>query len=633
MSTPYGYRGRVLRVDLSSGRIATEEPDAHFYRTYLGGWGLIGYYLLRELPAGSDPLGPDNLLIFATGALTGAPIAGSGRSAVGAKSPLTGGFGAGEAGGWWGAELARAGWDAIVIGGRAARPVYLWVHDGEAEIRPAEHLWGLLTAPAEDALRAELGDRQVRVAQIGPAGEKLARIAAVMHDINRAAGRGGLGAVMGSKLLKAVAVRGTGRVAVADPEALGRLARGYAAHYADTWGSILQDQGTANGLAGQQRRGGLPSRNFRRGTFAGWEALAGERLRDTLLKARAGCYACPVRCKRVVELRAGPYRVDPAYGGPEYETIGAFGSLCGVDDLAAVAKANELCNAYGLDTISCGVTIAWAMECGERGLLAAADTGGLALRFGDAAGLLRAVELIGRREGWGQVLGEGAYRAALEARPGAAALAMHVKGLEVPLHEPRIKHGLGLGYAVSPTGADHNHNLHDVDYADDDGIAALRPFGLLDPLDPTDLGPAKVRLAAVQIPWATVVNALGYCAFVSLMMDRPWLVEVVRAATGWDTSLHELLKGGERVYTLARAFNAREGFLAADDRLPDRFFEPLGEGPAAANALSRDEFAQARTLFYQMMGWDEQTAAPRAWKLHELGVGWVAEELQRCGRA
>jgi len=625
---PHGYTGKILRVNLTTGETTVEEPDARFYRTYMGGWGIIAYYLLKELPPGTDPLGPDNLLVFATGVVTAAPVGGAGRSAVGAKSPLTGAFGGAEVGGWWGTELTMAGFDAVIVTGRAEKPVYLWIKDGAAEIRPAEHVWGMLTADVQAALRQELGDARVRVAQIGPAGERLSPIAAVMHDVNRAAGRTGLGAVMGSKNLKAVAVRGTGKKEIADPQALQDVARWYVEHYPTTWAADLHDIGTAGGVS-QHLEGGLPTCNFQRGTFdEGWEKITGERMRDTILKDRDACFACPVRCKRVVEVKEGPYLVDPIYGGPEYETIGALGSSCGVSDLAAVARANQLCNAYGLDTISCGVTIAWAMECFERGLLTAQDTGGLELRFGDAAALVQTVELMGKREGFGRLLSEGSLRAAKAIGRGTEAYAMHVKGQEIPMHEPRIKYGLGLGYAVSPTGADHMHNFHDVDFANEEGIASVRPFGILEPLKFNDLGPAKMRLAATAIPWQTLHNALGFCMFVASSSKPLKIVEMVRAITGWDTSLHELLKAGERVYAMARAFNTREGFTAADDRLPTRFFEPFREGPSAGNALPPDEFERARLTFYQMMGWDEKTGAPTAWKLHELGIGWVADKLR-----
>ncbi|MGQ9683241.1 MAG: aldehyde ferredoxin oxidoreductase family protein [Anaerolineae bacterium] len=627
-----GYAGRVLRVNLSTGRIWTEEPDERFYRAYFGGWGFIAHYLLKEVPVGADPLGPANLLVFATGLVTGVPIAGAGRSAVGAKSPLTGGFGGAEAGGWFGAELVAAGFDAIVISGQSREPVYLWVHDGQAELRPAAHLWGLLTADAQMAIRTELGDARVRVAQVGPAGEQMARLACIMHDVNRAAGRGGLGAVMGSKKLKAVAVRGTGRPEVADKEALQGLARWYAEHYKETWALGLQDLGTSGGVAGHQMGGGLPTRNFQEGTFEGYEGITGERMRDTVLIDRDTCFSCPVRCKRVVQINEGPFTAEPVYGGPEYETVGAFGSSCAVGDLAAVCRANQLCNAYGLDTISAGMTIAWAMECFERGLITTDDTGGLALPFGEAAAMVRLVEEMGRGEGFGALLRHGSLYAAQQVGRSSEQYAMHAKGLEIPMHEPRVKYALGLGYAVSPTGADHNHNIHDDGYGTERAIERMKAFGILEPLAFSDLSPAKMRLAAIEIPWATLMNTLSMCGFVFFTFERHKLVELVKAITGWDSSLLELLKSGERAYTMARAFNTREGLTAASDTIPARFFAPFTAGPSAGNALPQVAFDEGRRVFCEMMGWDPETGAPRVWKLHELGIGWVADELRRAGR-
>ncbi|MCX7841240.1 MAG: aldehyde ferredoxin oxidoreductase C-terminal domain-containing protein [Anaerolineae bacterium] len=297
---------------------------------------------------------------------------------------------------------------------------------------------------------------------------------------------------------------------------------------------------------------------------------------------------------------------------------------------AAIARANQLCNAYGVDTISCGVTIAWAMECFERGLITMEDTGGIELRFGNAAALVQMVELIGKREGFGRLLSEGSHHAAKMIGRGTDAFLTHAKGQEMPMHEPRMKYGMSVGYAVSPTGADHVHNFHDNSIDTDEAMATYWPFGILEPLKFDDLGPAKMRLAATALPWYTLCNALGHCYFVFTSFDQSRLVELVRAITGWDTSLHELLKVGERAYTMARAFNAREGFTVADDILSPRFFEPFRDGPSVGNAPPRAQFERARALLYQMMGWDER-GIPTAWKLHELGIGWVADELRHRG--
>lgn len=628
-----GAKGKLLRVDLSDGTWRVETIEDSFWRVYYGGWGLIAYYLLRELPPGIDPLGPHNKLIFANGLVTGAAIGGSGRHAVGAKSPLTHGFGEADVGGFWGAELARAGYDAVIIEGKAPEPVYLFIRDGEVEIRPAQHLWGSLTAPAQALIRSELGDDRVRVAQIGPAGEKLAPIAAIMHDINRAAARTGLGAVMGSKNLKAVAVRGTGRVSPYDAAALNDLAKWYAKNFPNTWAKDLRLNGTASGVVYHQMSGGLPTRNFQEGVFEGYEDISGERMTETILKERDTCFACPVHCKRVVEIRQGDVPVDPVYGGPEYETIAAFGSMCGVRDLAAIARANQLCNAYGLDTISAGVTVAWAMDCFERGLITARDTGGLELRFGNARALVDVVEQMGRREGFGHLLSQGSLRAARTIGRGTEELAAHVKGQEVPMHEPRIKYALGIGYAVSPTGADHNHNVHDTDYTTEESIEPLRPFGIRRPLPIHDLSEEKMRLAAVEIPWSVTMNLMGYCGFIFFTIGRPQLVSLVRAVTGWDITMEELLRAGERAYTLARVFNLREGVTAADDRLPKVFHQPLRGGPSEGNYLPQDQVEEATKTLYELLGWEREGGVPTRACLERLGISWAEAHLPRPSRS
>jgi aldehyde:ferredoxin oxidoreductase len=620
-----GFHNKILRINLSNRQISVEEPGEHFFRTYFGGWGLIAYYLLKELEPGTEALGPDNLLIFALGVVTGAPLGGSGRNAVGAKSPLTGGFGEGDVGGFWGAELKRAGWDAIIVTGQAEEPVYLWIKDDQVKICDAAHLWGKKTAQVDGVLKEELRDERISVTQCGLAGENLVRYACVTNDINRAAGRTGLGAVMGSKRLKAIAVRGTGRMELADRDKVRQAARWLSDNFMDKWTRELHDHGTDGGLLGLNELGGLPTRNFREGSFEGAEKITGETMTKTILVGRDNCFACPIFCKRKVEI-SGRYEVDPIYGGPEYETVAGLGSCCGIDDLEAIAYANQLCNAYGLDTISTGTTIAWAMECFERGLLTTEETGGLELSFGNTEAMMTLVEQIAHREGFGDLLAEGCLRAARKIGRGTEKYAMQVKGQEVPMHEPRIKFALDLGYATSPTGADHMHNIHDTVYESEGGsIQDMRRLGILEPI-PTDyLGPEKVRLAKYHIDWRVFWNCVGLCMF--MPYDREQIRDIVQGVTGWNSSLFELMKVGERGLAMARAFNYREGFTARDDVAHWRFSTPFESGPAKGVKVPAKEVAKALDLYYEMNGWDKETGAPGAGKLHELGLGWLAELL------
>jgi aldehyde:ferredoxin oxidoreductase len=619
INVSFGYCGKILRVNLTEGKIRVENPDENFYRTYMGGEGIIGYYLLKELKPGIDPLGPENKLIFAPGILTGAPLAGAGRNSVGGKSPLTGGYGSADAGGFWGAELKRAGYDAIVVDGKSPKPVYLWLNDGQAELRDAVHLWGKTTAESQQAIKDELGDQNIRVAQIGPGGERQVRYACVINDLKHAAGRTGMGAVMGSKNLKAVAVRGRQAVPLADPAKVQEMGKWLGENVMKLAGGMY-DCGTAAGVMALNASGGLPTRNFTAGAFEGAEKISGQTMRDTILIKRENCFACPINCKRVVQVDE-PYQVDPIYGGPEYETIGAFGSSCGIDDLKAIAKANEICNANSLDTISAGVTIAFAMECFEKGLLTEVDTGGLKLNFGNAEAMLHLLGMIVRREGLGDLLAEGSMRAAAKIGRGAERYAIHVKGQEVPMHEPRLKHGLGLGYSVSPTGADHCHNLHDTMFERPGGaLETMKAFGFLEPLPANDLSLDKVRLFLYKTNMGHFNNCAVMCNFI------PWnyvqLEQIVQAVTGWNTTIWELAKAGERAATLARVFNLREGFTAADDYLTPRFLEPFAEGPLKGVAVDGHQLDEARLGYYTMMGWDA-SGVPTGAKLHELGIAWA----------
>ena len=621
---PYGYNGRILRVDLSNNKISIEDLDEVLYRRYLGGRGMISYFLLKELKPGVDPLGPENELIFATGPVTGTPAIGSGRNSVGAKSPLTGGYGEAEAGGYLGAELKRAGFDAVIIKGRASAPVYLWIADGHAEIRDADHIWGKDTGDALKTIRDELGDQLVRFAGIGIGGENLVRYACIIVDLKDAAGRTGLGAVMGSKRLKCVVVRGHRPVRIVDKETIRALNKRMVTEFPSAT-KRLHEFGTGASISAYAKLGNLPTRNFRDGDFEDPEAISAVTIKETISIGMDGCWACPIRCKKIVKLEE-PWSVDPQYGGPEYETLAAFGSNCGIKDLKAICKAHELCQRYSLDTISTGATIAFAMECFENGLLTEKDTGGLKLNFGNSDAMVRMVEMIAKREGLGDFLAEGTMRAAKKICKGAEKYAIHVKGQEVPMHEPRLKRGLGLGYAVSPTGADHQHNIHDTDYVTEGKIHPIRSLGILEPVPLEDLGPRKVKLLVYHGIWRSLNNCLVTCQFVA--WTPPQMVDIVRAVTGWDTSVWELMKVSERAINLARVFNIREGFTAEDDRLPERFFQPHTSGPLSKTALDKVELDKAKRTYYRMMGWDPDTGIPTREKLEELDIGWAAELLE-----
>lgn len=574
----YGYWNRVLHVDLSAGRTWVEHPGDAFYRKYLGGRAFIAHYLLTEVPKGIDAFDPENRLIFAAGVVTGAPLPGAGRHSVGAKSPLNDGFGEGEAGGYWGAELKRAGYDAIVVKGKAARPTYLWVDEDKVDLRDASHLWGKITGDVEDALRGELGDRLIRVAQIGPGGENLVRFACVVNDLNEVAGRPGLGAVMGSKLLKAIAVRGRKRVPLANPSGIQEVARWVASTLEENHKG-LHEFGTGAALAGKHLQGHLIVRNFRDGQWEGHSKIDAVAIRDTYRESMDGCYACPVRCKKRVRI-AEPWRVDPRYGGPEYETIGAIGTNLAMDDLAALCKANEMLNYYGLDTISAGATIAWATEVFELGLLTEADTGGIRLEWSNGPLLVDLVERIAKREGIGDLLAEGAYRAAKKVGRGTEQYAVHVKGLEVAMHDPRGMTGMRRNYPVTPTGGDHT-------------------------------GAAEYQ--------TSIRNTAGICLF--LRYDEPRLVSIVNDVTDWGVTQEEMEEVYRRGVTMARLFNLREGKTRADDRLPWRLHQPLAMGPLSNYRLPEAEVQQIVTDYYARQGWDPESGVPTAETLAKLGLG------------
>jgi aldehyde:ferredoxin oxidoreductase len=623
----------VYHVDLTRGTVETKTVPEDVYRKYPGGSALAAYLLWQEIPAGADSLGPDNVLVMAVSPLTGLAISGQSRMTACARSPLTGAIGDSQCGGFFPAEMRSAGADAIVFTGQAAEPVYLWLHDGQGELRPATHLWGQVTGEVDHLLKQEVGDVKAEVAQIGPAGENLVRYAAIMNMANRANGRTGMGAVMGSKRLKAVVVRGTKSPKPAMPaEFRGLVKRLKDLQEANPGIGWFGQFGTAGVLAIQDKMGGQPTRNYAEGTFEQCKDIDGSTLVKTILKERDTCYACVVRCKRVVEVHDPDLDIDPVYGGPEYETLTFFGSMCGVGDLKLLAKASADANKYGMDTISCGATIAWAMEAKAKGLL---DDGGLGLAWGDGHAVLRAIEAIAHRRGIGDLLAEGSLRAAKTLGSAAVDLTLTVKGQELPAHMPQHKRSLGLIYAVNPFGADHQSSEHDSMLKTKPGSLHRRRLGELGDfgdLDLRDLSADKVRFAYRTQCFYSALDSLGLCQFVwgpSWQLYGPAeTVELVRYGAGWDATLEELLTAGERRIQLLRAFNAREGIGKDADVLPKKLFQPLGgKGPTAGVALTTEEFERARETYYQLAGCDPATGYPTPAKLSELGLDWLAQEI------
>jgi aldehyde:ferredoxin oxidoreductase len=617
-----GYNNKILRVNLTAGTTSVESLDDLTQRRFVGGAGLIMYYLAKELKGKTEPLSPENKLIMAGGPLTGIPLSGSGRNCVGCISPLTNGIAKSEVGGFFGAEMMHAGYDAIIVEGRSSKPVYLWIRDGVAELKDATKYWGKTTKETQDGIRADLGDDRIRLAMIGQGGENLVKFACVINDLKEAAGRGGTGAVMGSKNLKAIAVRGTKPPEMANPDILADY-RQWLMDNRPLWaGNAEFGTGAAPGMISGLAQGNLPVNNYRLGVFPDVAKITATAVKEQVRVGMEGCYACVVRCKKMVKVDEPNMKIDPEYGGPEYETLAAFGSTCGVTDLKAICKAHELCGAYGLDTISCGVSVAFAMECYENGLLTNKDTGGVELKFGNAQSMMKAVELIAKREGVGDFIAEGTKRMADKLGHGSGDYSINVKGLEFPMHDPRAKFTLGMGYMVNPHGADHCANMNDLMFGvPGPQINGLHPFGILEPLPVEEMSPRKVVAFRAQHCLAMLRDSAVVCMFVPFGWEQ--LVNLLKASTGWDTGSVEMSRVGDRVVTLARVINMRQGLSAADDKLPERMFQQHVGGPSEkATPYDRVKLEGMKNYYYKMMGWDEK-GIPTQDTLVALDIGWA----------
>ncbi|MBS1249633.1 MAG: putative oxidoreductase YdhV [Chloroflexi bacterium] len=605
-----GWHGKILKVDLERSTITTETLDPKMAKDFIGGRGWAIKYLYENMDPTADALSPENMLIFATGPLTSTPAPTGNRYMVVTKSPLTGAVSNSNSGGEFPTWMKRTGFDLFIFTGKAPRPVYLWVNEEEIEIRDAEHLWGKDVHTSTDILLEET-EPKAKVACIGPAGENLALMAAIMNDKHRAAARSGVGAVMGSKNLKGVVVQGKKKPSLFDKEGMRAFSREITKEVASDVkaGSSLHEYGTAYVPQVTNELGILPTRNFQSGQFEGVDGIDGPTLKEKYLIRPKACYRCPIACGRLTKVDDAKYKGEGE--GPEYETLSAIGSACGIDNLAAVTKANYVCNEMGLDTITAGMTVATAMEMYEEGLIPEEDIG-YPLSFGDPDALIESLKIMAHREGFGHILAEGSYRMA--AKYGHPEFSISAKKLEFPGYDPRGAKGMGLLYATSNIGA--SHMAGDLAYAE--------VFGVPKKIDPLTIK-NKAKLIKHWEDAFAIIDAAGLCVFLSvrymfnpeIMIAPDNLTQIMNFTTGADYSMESLLEAGERIYNLERMFLVRAGFNKTDDTLPPRMLEePMPTGPAQGEVVELEDMLSE---FYKLRGWDEN-GIPTPEKLNALGL-------------
>ncbi len=599
--------GTYLDVNLTDGAIRTFDVPEEWRRLYVGGKGMAARILLDLLPSRVDPLGPDNVLVFAAGPFQGTGIPGGGRHAVLSVSPKTGSVADSYAGGYFGYELGRSGFDGIIVRGTSPSPTLLTLIDGVAQLCAADGLWGKGTAETEQILRSQYPGS--RVSSIGIAGEALVSQACIINDRNRSAGRPGLGAVMGSKRLKAVVVRGHQNRPLTDEARFREERSAYAMTFMDEGTQRFGKYGTAAGLTSLSDQGMLPTKNFQEGVFDQAESIGGERMHDTILVGRDTCAGCPIRCKRIVKTSFDGRPVLPEFGGPEYETLGAFGSMCMNDDLKSIAMANQLCNDYGLDTISTGVAVAFLMEASEKRLIQED------IAWGDPRAVVATVHALARREGIGDRLADGLE---IFAHSIGADFSMTVKAVELPMHEPRGKQGMGLSYATTPRGANHMEGMHDTMLAHD------RPspeIGVTKAYERMTLeGKASPSVAFENL--RSFTNCLVLCCFttneVGVSYNFPQIRSLLEAATGLAVDAEEMLRIGARAYALLRILSAQHGHRMEDDTLPARFGTPLPRGASAGHPIRPEALEKAVARYYEIRGYDRYGPTDEA--LRQLGM-------------
>lgn len=619
----YGYMGKILRVNLSQSTITEEFPDEKTVELLLGGVGLATKYLFDEVKPGIDPLGPENKLIFMTGPLTGTKSPSTGRYSVVAKSPLTGLWGHANSAGYWGRDFKRSGFDGVIFEDISSQPVYFITDNGKAELRDATHLWGKSTLETTQRIKAELGE-EFNVTCIGIAGENLVKYAAIINDASelywgRAAGRCGLGTVMGSKRLKAIASRGKAKITVANEVKYREEAK-----QRFDWVNqsllkmTLEVYGTAAVLDMVNVKGGFPTRNWQTGVFEAADNINGTAINDNILIERKPCFACPIHCGRISEIKTGPYASKGE--GPEYESLGALGSMCGIDNLEAITFAHFLCNEYGLDVISTGNTIAFAMECYEKGILTEKETDGLELNFGNHDVMIKLVHKIAKREGLGNLLAEGVRIISQKLGKGTERFAMHVKGLELPAYDPRAAKITGLAYVTANRGGDH------ITAFIEGPTFLSMPFLIVDGELGDELleSPEDASMVKEYEDAFSIFDAIGGCKFMGMVLTGEDWATLIATLTGREFTEVMFRRTGERIYNLTRAFNIREGLTRANDTLPKRLLEdPMPEGPAEGHVINLDPLLDA---YYEYRGWD-QNGKPTPEKLKELELDWVIKEI------
>jgi aldehyde:ferredoxin oxidoreductase len=621
-----GYRGRIGFIDLEKGEIREEKLDETIARRFIGGYGLGVRILFERQKKGIDPLGPENILGLTTGPLTGTKTPTGGRYMAVCKSPLTGGWGDANSGGYFGSELKSAGWDAIFFSGIAPIPKYLLVTDDRLELRDASHLWGKDTAETEEAIQKELGKPKLRVASIGPASERLSLITGIVNDKGRIAGRSGMGAVMGSKRLKAVAVYGTGKAAVADKEGLDQLRKRFVNELREMEGlpKMLMDHGTCALTKGLTIGGATPVKNW---LLAGEQAFPNlDRIADAdaiiqYQKKKYGCANCPVACGGIFDVPDGPYPVGETHK-VEYETIAAFGTMCMNDDFPSIIKLNDLCNRSGLDTISAGTVIAFAMECFEKGIISKRETDGIELTWGNSKAMIAMVKKIISREGLGDILADGVKAAAAKIGRGAEACAMHVGGQEPGFHNALFLPSRGTGYVCDPTPGRHTAApMARIEAGG--GYIAPYPELKIPEIERYEYK-SKGPISATASNYLQVGNCAGLCLFPLIFFGNLPLLEFMNAVTGWNMNMEKALETGARIQALRQCFNIREGIRPSDFQLPPRLagLPPQEEGPLAGITIDIDSLAHE---YRKAMGWNPHSGTPEAATLERLGLRTLVE--------